>query len=309
MPDTRVAEGGLPCLKEGVPMRSALLKPRAVVVPLLLLSIQACVAEDLAVEDGEITPTDGGYAMAEPESDLLAVSGATATHLLSSVNTGDEPSSVVIGPDGKTAFAANRGFAANGGFRNSNLVNALTTICNVRPIEVSTQSAVGVFFPDLSRRPKVGETFALHVFAGDVSTCGGNAVRPSLKLPAGVELVPSSAGQKRVRCFRYDSAHPSNLTDFTSNPACPQNPTSQNGFLNLSPVGAAANQGWGLKQAVDPAENLIEIQLIVRATSSGSKTVQARLCDLNSAASGVPCAGSPGSNVNTFSFQFTVDPA
>jgi hypothetical protein len=59
----------------------------------------------------DITEDDRRIAMVLPESDALAIFDAETEQLVTLVKTGDEPSSVVLHPDARTAFVANRGDA------------------------------------------------------------------------------------------------------------------------------------------------------------------------------------------------------
>src|SRR4051794_17175021 len=58
-----------------------------------------------------ITGDDVHVLMVNPEDDSLSIFDVTTETRIAKIETGDEPSSVVIGPDDKTAYVANRAAA------------------------------------------------------------------------------------------------------------------------------------------------------------------------------------------------------
>lgn len=106
-----------------------------------------------------VSGDDALIAMVNTDSDSLSVFAADDLRRIAEVRTGEEPSSVVISPDGKTAYVANRADAT---------VVAVTAIDSATP-SVSAPVEVGSEPTGLALSPTGARLFVAEFAEGRVS--------------------------------------------------------------------------------------------------------------------------------------------
>jgi hypothetical protein len=155
---------------------------------------------------------------------------------------------------------------------------------------LSARTNMSVISP--GAQPQVGQDFHVLVTVVGLNQClTTQQVGVNLQLPAGVTV--STTGQSA--CVTFASSNPGPTT---TNVPCARTDAG-NGFQRIDPQGGSS---WSLSRKGD---NVVQVQLAVRASTSGQRTAFARVCDSGST---VVCEGSPVANALP-SVAFTVDAA
>ena len=137
-------------------------------------------------------------------------------------------------------------------------------------------------------QPQVGQDFHLLVTVRGLNQClSTQQVGINLQLPSGVAV--STSGQSA--CVTFASSNPG----ATTNVPCVRTDAG-NGFQRVDPQGGGS---WSLNRT---GQDVVQVQLAVRASTSGQRTAFARVCDSGST---VICDGSPVANAIP-SVAFTV---
>lgn len=136
---------------------------------------------------------------------------------------------------------------------------------------------------------RVGQDFHVGLTVVGRNRCvSSQTASMNVLLPAGIALSPTG----RSACVMFASSNPAGTR--TTVPCVSSD--AGNGFLRIDPQNAGT---WTL---VRTGRDVAQVQLAVRASTSGSRTVFGRVCD---SASSVPCQGSPVADAIPF-VTFTV---
>lgn len=138
-----------------------------------------------------------------------------------------------------------------------------SSLCNP---SASARTDVAVVSP--GPRPRVGQTFHLLLTVVGVNAClQQQQAGLHIKLPVGVEV--DTAGQSG--CLMFRSGAPGAVTTVS----CRRSPVGK-GFERVDP---ATGTSWTL---IPGGVDSVQIQLAVRATTTGPKTFSGRVCDSGS---------------------------